>query len=88
MIRRAARGPTLPPVSEPAAERVGLFGGTWLLSCLLMFGVAVRYSAPDREVPSNRNERLVGVVMCLIGVALLEADRRQLRLGNRRGDDR
>ena len=29
MIRRAARGPTLPPVSEPAAERVGLFGGTF-----------------------------------------------------------
>ena len=55
---------------------VGLFGGTWLLSCALMFGIAERYSASGGEVPSSRKEYAVGVATCFLGMGLLEADRR------------
>jgi len=55
---------------------IGLFGGTWLLSCALMFVLANRYSALDDELPSGPKEYAVGVATCFIGMGLLEADRR------------
>ncbi len=55
---------------------IGLFGGTWLLSCALVPSLAARYSAPDDEAPSSRAEYAAGVATCLLGMGLLEADRR------------
>ena len=57
---------------------IGLFGGTWLLSCALMFGFATRYSAPEGDVWSSRKVYAIGVATCILGVGLLEADRRLL----------
>ena len=59
-----------------AMLHIGLFGGTWLLSCALMLGLATRYSTPDNAVPSGRKQYAIGVAMCFLGIALLEADRR------------
>ncbi len=55
---------------------IGLFAGTWLLSCALMFGLAARYSVPYHEVPSSPKEYAIGVAVCFLGMGLLEADRR------------
>ena len=55
---------------------IGLFVGTWMLSCALMFGLATRYSTPDDECPSTPTEYALGIATCFVGAGLLEADRR------------
>jgi choline-sulfatase len=57
---------------------IGLFVGTWMLSCALMFGLAARYSTPDDESPSTPKEYAVGIATCFVGAGLLEADRHLL----------
>lgn len=55
---------------------VGLFVGTWMLSCALLAPVATRYAHPVADAKPSRLEIVVATAVVLLGLALLEADRR------------